>query len=228
MKKVGVLISDAKLQFEVMEALKREDLPFEIVQVKKKLPREFGVVLTTEEDKGRIKTRRMIVCTLDNLDSCIRAAKAAVRSKGKIKSLVIGIDPGTAPGIAVLADNSLIDSVQVVSPEAVADAVNDFLETYRSDDVLVRIGHGDRTRRNRIFNSIWDLEILTPGYRPKRKQLVQPSEGEISDTQRISRIGSGGEITISRTLAKLVAKGEISMEEAIERQRAGKKRYNSN
>lgn len=250
MKKVGVLITDTKLQFEVMEQLRSKDISFEILQPRKKLSRDIGAVMTTEEDRSKITFGRVIICSLDNISSSITEAKAVLASPGRIISLVIGIDPGRAPGIAVMADQSLVDSAHVDSPEAVAGVVNEFVRVYESDGALVRIGHGDKTRRNRIFNSIWDLDIpieivderntskpsdqtdidaaieiaLTPGYRPKRKQIVDPSDGEISDIQRISRIGSNGEITISRALAKSVAKGERSMEEAIERQRAKKKK----
>lgn len=253
MKKVGVLISDAKLLFEVLESLRNEDLPFEILESKKRVAKEIRVVISTEEDKDQTAFRRIISCSMDNIHSCINEAKAAITSSGRIRSLIIGIDPGIAPGIAVMADQSLVDSAHVNSPEAAADAVREFVRIYKSDEVLVRIGHGDRTKRNRIFNAIWDLGIsieivdernttplsdqkdidaaieiaLTSGYRPGRKQLIEPPEGEISDIQRLSRISSDGELTISRSLAKSVAKGECSMEEAIELQRKGKKGRNN-
>lgn len=249
MKRVGLHVSDTKLQFELMEALKREKIPFEIIQPGRKIPKGVCAVLTTEEDQGSITCHRQIQCNSDNVDSCIMEAKAAMASRGSIRSLVIGIDPGRKPGIAVMADQVLVETAQVSSPEAVAELVVELLRVFKSDERLVRIGHGDRTRRNRIFNSIWDLDIpieivderntsttsdhrdidaaieiaLTPGYRPKRKQLVMPSNGEISDIQRISRLRSNGELTISRALAESVAKGEISMEEAIESQRCHKK-----
>ncbi|HDP97140.1 MAG TPA: hypothetical protein ENN25_05560 [Euryarchaeota archaeon] len=249
MKRVGLHISDAKLQFELMEALKKEKIPFEIIQPGKKIPKGICTVLTTDEDQGTITCHRQIICTSENIGSCIMEAKATMASRGSIRSLVIGIDPGRKPGIAVMADQVLVETAQVRSPEAVAELVIELLRVFKSEEQLVRIGHGDKTRRNRIFNSLWDLDIpieivderntsttsdhrdidaaieiaLTPGYRPKRKQLVMPSNGEISDIQRISRLRSNGELTISRALAESVAKGEIPMEEAIEVQRSQKK-----
>jgi len=68
------------------------------------------------------------------------------------------------------------------------------------------------------------IEIaLAEGYRPVKRQPVAPSEGEIADIQRKSRIGSDGELTISRSLAGSVARGEMSMEQAIQRQRDSRK-----
>ena len=248
MRRVGVLISDAKLLFELIEALRSEGIPFELENPKAP-SRDIEILLTTETDKPVGDYGKPIICSLETIHRCVKEAKAVLRYKGKIKSLIIGIDPGSTPGIAVLADHLVIDSAAVESPEEVVGLVSDFTKVYPSDQVLVRIGNGDRTVRNRIFNSIWDLGIpieivdesntstksnqkdidaaieiaLTSGYRPVKKQQVTPSEGEIADIQRKSRIGSNGELTISRSLAGSVAKGEISMEKAIERQKSSKK-----
>ena len=242
------MISDAKLLFELIEALRSEGIPFELENPKAP-SRDIEILLTTETDKPVGDYGKPIICSLETIHRCVKEAKAILRYKEKIKTLIIGIDPGSTPGIAVLADHLVIDSAAVESPEEVVGLVSDFTKVYPSDQVLVRIGNGDRTVRNRIFNSIWDLGIpieivdesntstksnqkdidaaieiaLTSGYRPVKKQQVTPSEGEIADIQRKSRIRSNGELTISRSLAGSVAKGEISMEKAIERQKSSKK-----
>ena len=243
-----MLISDAKLLFELIEALKAEGIPFELADPQN-ISHDVEVLLTTESDRPKWSSTRSILCSLDTLHQCVKEAKAVLKFKGKIKSLVIGIDTGSSPGVAVLADQLLIDSAAVDSPEEVVSLVADYIKVYPSDQVLVRIGNGDRTIRNRIFNSIWDLGIpieivderntstksdqkdidaaieisLAAGYRPVKRQPVAPSEGEIADIQRKSRIGSGGELTISRSLAGSVARGEMSMEQAIRQQRDAKK-----
>ncbi len=47
---------------------------------------------------------------------------------------------------------------------------------------------------------------------------IRPTDGEIREIQRRSRIASNGRLTISRTVARRVAKGEMEMDEAIEEQ----------
>jgi len=248
MKKVGVFISDAKILYELLEALKADNVPFEMIDPKTH-SRDIDFVLTTEADRASVKHAKTVNCTLGTIPLCVKTAKAVLRIKGKIRSLVIGIDPGSSPGVAVLADQSVIDSSLADSPESVAILVRDYTDFYPSDEVLVRIGNGDRTIRNRIFNSIWDLGLpieivdernttssneqrdinsaieiaLTPGYKPVKKQPVDPSEGEIADIQRKSRICSNGELTISRSLAVEVAKGDLSMESAIKLHKDSKK-----
>ena len=254
MKKVGVLISDAKLMFELVEGLRASNIPFEIVDPSERRSNDIGVLITSEKDRPKNVPRKTIMCSLDRVQEVVRESKAALQSNGQIKSLVIGIDPGNCPGIAVIANQSLVEACIVDSPESVAGVVKEYVKLYPSDKTLVRIGHGDRTKRNRIFNAIWDLGLpleivdesntstvsdqkdidaaieiaLTSGYRPVKKQKIIPSEGEIADIQRKSRISSEGELTISKSLAESVAKGDISMEDAIEQQRISRKNKNGN
>ena len=252
MKKVGILVSDARLMFEMIEALKADRIPFEIIDRKNRISQNIAVIVTTESDRPDKFSRKIIICDAKRIETVAREAKAALRSGSRIRNLTIGIDPGSKTGVAVLIDDSFVDSAVIDRPEDVAPIIQEFSALYHSESILVRIGNGDRTKRNRIFNSIWDLGLpieivdesnttklsnqkdvdaaieiaLTSGYRPVKRQLVMPSDGEITDIQRKSRISSGGNLTISRALAEAVAVGEISMDQAIDRQRDRKKQGN--
>ena len=46
---------------------------------------------------------------------------------------------------------------------------------------------------------------------------LQPTEGEVKELQRRSRIKSQGRVTISSDLARKVALGELTLAEAIEK-----------
>jgi hypothetical protein len=56
------------------------------------------------------------------------------------------------------------------------------------------------------------------GTRAKKRYIINPTEGEVKDIQRLSRIESGGKITISKELAKKVAKGKLSLKDAMRKQ----------
>jgi hypothetical protein len=62
---------------------------------------------------------------------------------------------------------------------------------------------------------------LTPGTQLLLANLppVRPSEGELRDIQRKSRIKSEGSLTISRHLARHVALGRLTLDAAIDRMR---------
>ncbi len=243
MKAIGLMTEDARVYFEMLEALKRQDLKFISLNFSDPVPTTVGVIITTEEERDRIDFDRVV--TYPEPEAAIARARMMLAGEKTVKELLIGIDPGIKPGFAVLADGIVLTRSLAPSPEAVAGMVDDVVKEYPTTKIIVRLGNGDRTNRNRIFNALWDsgqmveivdernttkrsqtpdedaaVEIaMTPGYRPSKRQETEPCDGEIRNIQRISRLESDGMITVSKELAKKVATGEMSLKDAIERQR---------
>jgi len=164
--------------------------------------------------------------------------------------LLIGVDPGREPGVAILGDGDVIDTRIAASPEAVAFHVRQAIRTFPANDARVRIGHGDPTNRNRILNAVSRdrvrVEIVdeagttrrtpqpdvdaaieiarSPGRRVEPPFEVRPTPGEVREIQRRSRIDSEGLVTISSELAGAVARGDLSLDEAIARSRRAERR----
>jgi hypothetical protein len=175
----------------------------------------------------------------------IDRALKLLEGKDTFEKLIIGIDPGKRPGVAVLGDGEILNVHQVDSPEKVVEILKQIKKTYPNQEILIRIGHGAPTHRNRIINTLFNFGVpmemvdeshttqktvqpdikaaidiaLGSGIPIKSKLEVKPTEGEIKDIQRISRMESNGAITISKPLAQKVASGEITLEEAIESQK---------
>jgi hypothetical protein len=63
-----------------------------------------------------------------------------------------------------------------------------------------------------------DIALLS-GPVVRRKLETIPKPGEISEVKRLSRLASGGTVTISDRLAEMVLRGELSIEEAVKKQR---------
>lgn len=59
---------------------------------------------------------------------------------------------------------------------------------------------------------------FTPGNLIRSKYEINPTAGELREIQRVSRLESGGAVTISKELAEMVAKGELSLRDAIAKQ----------
>lgn len=243
MKAIGLMTEDSRVYFEMLEALRKHDLKFVSLCFSEPIPANVGVIITTEAEREKVDFDKIV--TYPDPEAAIARARRMLAGEKAVKDLVIGIDPGIKPGFAVLADGIVLSRSLAESPEAVAGMVDDVVKEYPTANIIVRVGNGDRTNRNRIFNSLWDsgqtveivdernttkrsqtpdedaaIEIaMTPGYRPGRRQETEPCEGEIRNIQRISRLESGGTLTVSKELAKKVATGEISLMDAIERQR---------
>ncbi len=245
MRLVGLLTEDPRTYFDMLAALRANHLEFIALDFSEPLPANVGAVITTEAERHKIGFNRVV--TDEDPDTAIAKALALLAGDDDVKELAIGIDPGVRPGFAVLADGTVLIRTIADSPEAVRDMVDNIVKEYPTANVIVRIGHGDRTNRNRVFNVLWDdgykLEIvdernttrrshtpdedaaieiaMTPGYKPSKRQDNEPCEGEIRNIQRLSRLESSGSVTVSKDLAKKIAKGELSMSDAIEQQKNG-------
>lgn len=249
MKIIGILTQDFRVYYELIKGLKKRDLPFVSLSFDEPIPLNIGVIITTEEEKNGIDFPRLVFAEED-VDLTIDIARRTLKGKEKCKILIIGIDPGKRPGLAVIGDGEILSTAQVSSPEKVKEIVSRAIRSYPADETVVRIGHGDTTHRNRIINSLskFGLKIeisdetrttrisdtpdidaaidiaLKSGIEARGKYKVEPTHGELRDIQRRSRIESKGRVTISKDEAKKVAKGELTLEEAIKKAEKNTKR----
>ena len=114
------------------------------------------------------------------------------------------------------------------------------------DKLIIKIGDGSPTIRNRIVNCCLSRNLSVElvderrtsfglprhhhhsaavrianmeGVNVEAKLSLEPTEGELRELQRRSRTVSEGRLTISSNLAKAVAVGRLTMEEALLRQK---------
>lgn len=243
MKLVGLLTEDSRRYYEMIEALKAEDIEYTSLDFCDSVPANVAVVVTTEKERVRVPFDKVVVD--DEPAEAMATIRRYMNGGRAVKDLMIGVDPGHRPGVAAVADGVVLTRGIAKSPEDVKIVVDGIIREHPSSNIVVRIGNGDRTNRNRTFNGLWEFGLrpeivderntttksatpdedaaveiaLTPGFRPGGKQKVDPAPGELRNIQRLSRLHSEGSITVSKGLAAKVAKGEISMDEAIGIQR---------
>ncbi|UCE91624.1 MAG: hypothetical protein JSV90_00230 [Methanobacteriota archaeon] len=243
MNPVGILTEDPRAYFDMLTALREQGIAHLSLDFSEPIPANISVVMTTERERHRVSFDRVV--SDDDMDRAVAKVRRILAGGRGAGELTIGIDPGQMTGVAVLADGVVIARTMISCPENIREVVRDVVEGNRPSSVSVRIGNGDRTNRNRIFNILWDMgyiceivdesnttkrsrtphedaavEIaLTPGYVPRKKQAVDPVPGEIRNIQRLSRIRSEGSVTVSKELAEKVATGDMSMDEAIRKQK---------
>jgi hypothetical protein len=172
------------------------------------------------------------------------AVEHALEVGDPTEEIVVGIDPGPRPGYAVLAGTTVIGEGILESPEATESFASHLRHRFPSRHVLFRVGTGDPPARNRIVNALLDharsIELVneqgtTPRGRRRPRDAAAArtiaqtrgipahehlsgtiTPGEVANLQRLSREGSGGRVTISRSSAHRVLRGEITLAEAVD------------
>ncbi len=247
----GILISvvsdDFRFSYDVANRLKRFGAPFEHVDPEQGIPKGTMVIIKKGQPRVIMEGSRFTIYG-EPEDTSVKAWLVSGGLTDWNRDVFIGIDPGEAPGIAIFSGNTRITTALAPTPESVAFYTRTLSQLVGKKRVNVRIGDGDPTNRDRTIRAVWstcnqvemvderrtskqagsDEEAasiigMTKGEIVKERPEVIPSEGELRNIQRKSRLQSGGHTTISRLLAESVARGEKSMEEAIELQRRAEK-----
>lgn len=122
------------------------------------VPAHVGAIITTEREAETIdfsSDKKIIAdgrpqATLDKAISLLFGEDFDI--------IIIGIDPGKYPGMAVLGNNKTI-SVHHVSVGDVCPLIKRIVREYNNKKIVVRIGHGARLIRSQLINGILDLGL---------------------------------------------------------------------
>ena len=228
-------MKDFRFAYRIALELQKRSIPYELLRDEKET-RNFEVVLSDSPGDN------FVIC--HEPEECARRVHSYLYGKKRFERIIVGIDPGPKPGVAVVGDGNFVEEVQLSNVEEVRNFVDKVYRGYSPDSLVIRIGDGDIVNRNRIVNSLvedYRVEIVnerntseaitnkdvesakviafTRGRIVRNKLNVVIREGYLKEIQRRSRIRSDGKITISRELAREVALGKISLEDAISRMR---------
>ena len=237
---IVVATADFEVYHEVVGELRDRDVEFTTLEPGDPLPAEADV-LVTAGDPVDVDVP-VVVAAADDPRRAVEEALARVRGGGG--RTVVGIDPGTRPGIAVLRGGIVVGAFQVPAEQA-ADVVAE--EVGDAEDPVVRIGDGARLTGARIVEELDDVRVelvdetgttpsLGPGARGMGDVLaavnialmageeiegrsIEPTEGEIQVIKSRSREASEENRTITEALARKVAVGALTLEEALDEHR---------
>lgn len=244
---IALATEDFEAYLDLSRQLRAAGVPFETHAPDGPIPGHVSVVITTAAEEHRVPHDRVVVYTTP--EATVEDTVRSLKGLTEVRQLVLGIDPGERPGLAVVADGHTLSARQTEGPAALLEAVEDTAARYPEADVLVRVGHGAVTLRDGIVNALlasaFDVELVdetstspplsrksgerdavaaraiaaVAGARVTEPLPVHVSLGEIREVQRRSRIASGGLFTINRRLALKVATGRLTLTEAVRRHR---------
>ena len=236
-RRIAVRTDDFRLSFHLMRELKRRKCDFVMLS----LDDNWGDVLLTSPEEA---SDGEIPATEDTIEISVERAIQAAKGLDTAVQLVFGIDPGPRPGIAWLADGKVIGNAQLEQIDSIAEHILGLSSAVKHQRMSVKVGDGaplirDRIINQLILNGIETLQVdeyktsigsrmkahlhaatriaLVGGSRVYNLRELHPTDGDLKEIQRQSRILSSGNLTISTELARMVACGELSIEDAIKR-----------
>lgn len=123
------------------------------------IPFNVGAIITSINEAAKLNfdTKKIVTFEKDP-NSTINAALRILKGKTWLGQIVIGIDPGKNPGIAVLEDGQVIE-VHHVTAREVTNIILHILEEYPNENTIIKIGNGARLVRTQLINSLLDLNI---------------------------------------------------------------------
>ncbi|ELZ33464.1 hypothetical protein C474_05270 [Halogeometricum pallidum JCM 14848] len=243
---IVVATADFEFYHDVVGELRDRGVAFTTVEPGAELPDGTDVVVVAEADEadrpddGDVD---VVVAPADEVRRAVEEAVAILRGDGG--RTIIGVDPGTRPGIAVLAGDTVVAAFHVPLADAVATVQSEVAD---SPDALVRVGDGARLQGATIVNDLEDVTVelvdetgttpyLGTGARGMGDVLaavniarrrgeavdsrdIEPTQGELQRIKDHSRRASEDNRTIDERLARRVAAGDLTVDEALAEHRA--------
>jgi hypothetical protein len=243
-RSVALVTRDPELYHELAGFLRERRVPTISLLPGDRIPDQVAAVLTSNAEAPSISHSNVLTVG-ENLDrrSLAAAVRHALEAADSAEAIIVGLDPGPRPGYSILAGATLLGEGILESPESAGVLAGHLRHRFPSRSLLFRVGRGDPPARNRIVNALLqhhrsvelvDEQGTTPrGHRrprdaaaarsiaharghPVREPLpLSFTPGDIANLQRLSREGSGGRLTISRSSAHRVLQGEITLAEAV-------------
>jgi hypothetical protein len=142
---VAVATVEGKAYFLIVNKLRELNIPFLSLVPGEPVSAEVKVAITTEAEKNFVKTEKTLIFTGENeLDNLVNEITRTLQGKEAYEKIVVGIDPGEAIGLAVIADGKVIEEGNCFSTQEV---INSIIKTIRNvnftvTSVSVKIGNG--------------------------------------------------------------------------------------
>jgi hypothetical protein len=206
-EKVAVATVEGKAYYLIVNALREQNVPFVSLVPGESVAAEVKAVITTEEEKPQIKHEKILTVNgEEDLEDLMTQIKKILTGKETYEKIVVGIDPGEATGLAVIADGKVIEEGNFFGEAKVVGAVMKALRhvDFFVTKVSIKVGNGTPFH-------IELVEALNDALPPQVKLEVVDERGTNFPTKdrsrRVRHISSAKRIAIR--LGKDVSRGKI-------------------
>ncbi len=208
MARIGVFTSDFKFYHDIIHLLREWKLPFVSIESIDSVPDYVSVVLSSSKDEIELEHQ----VKADNPKQALRMSLSRLLMKEAFESLVIGIDPGPYPGLAVLADNVLTEAFECASTDIIGDEVSAIISSYNYIDLEIKIGNGDAPNRDCIIKNLNAIGLSLRIVDEKNTSFPHKIHDNALSAARIAQVEDRYVITNDRMIQNLKRKHAYEME----------------
>lgn len=141
--KIAVATVSGKAYYQLLKELKRKNMPFLSLKPWDSIPLNVKVVVTTKEERYLVAHPNVLTFDCKSTPtSVIDQAILAVHGKRSYDKVVFGVDPGKAYGVAVLGDDSVLETFSCLSSEETVKAIEGILKRVPAICSVVKVGDG--------------------------------------------------------------------------------------
>lgn len=250
---IVVATQDFEVYHDVVAELRDRDAVFTTVEQGEPLPESASVLIVAADEVENVRAENggydgsqeeLEVVGAESGDPRTAVEAALQLARGEDGQLVVGIDPGDRPGVAVLVGDTVVAAYHVPLAD-VGEIVREELD--EAPDPIVRIGDGARLQGARLVDALGDVRVelvdetgTTPSLGAGASGMgdvlaaaniarrsgevieardVDPTVGELRRIQVRSRDAGEDNRAIDEQLARRVASGEFTVEEALQEHR---------
>ena len=143
--RVAVATVQGKAYFLIVNELKQRHIPFLSLMPSEPVRAEIRVVITTPRERQLVSHSKILTYSPETDPEILGIEIMRIlQGKETYETVIIGVDPGEVFGVAVVADEFVVDTENCDSVRAVANKIRNTLRTIdlSKTETTVKIGNG--------------------------------------------------------------------------------------
>jgi hypothetical protein len=144
-EEVAVATVKGKAYFLIVNKLQEQGIPFVNLVPGEPVSSEVKVVITTEKERHLVSHEKILILPEEGeLDALVKAVKLILQGKEKYEKIIVGVDPGGAIGLAVIADGMVIEENNCFSINELVLSLQKLVKDvdFSLTNVSMKIGNG--------------------------------------------------------------------------------------
>jgi hypothetical protein len=143
-EKVAVATLDGKAYFFIVNRLREQNVPFVSLVPGDPVPAQIKVVIKTPKERNQVNLDKTVTFTgEDTLDDLTIEIKRILLGKESYEKIIIGLDPGVATGLAIIADGNIMEVENCFSSKEVIKCITKIIKNVNFDQTFVRVKIGN-------------------------------------------------------------------------------------